>query len=67
MQALFSDTDDRGEISIDLEDVTDFVVGANGGSLTINLGFGQTYTFDDTARLTALPGRARFYRVRLEP
>jgi hypothetical protein len=35
------------------------------GSLTINLGLGQTYTFDDTAGLNALPGRARFYRVRL--
>jgi len=55
------------QTSLDLADVTDFVVGANGGSLTINLGFGQTYTFSDTAGLNALPGRARYYRVRLAP
>jgi putative Ig domain-containing protein len=55
-----------GSISIDLEDVTDFVVGAHGGSLTINEGL-SNYTFTDTARLSILPGRIRFYRVRLAP
>ncbi|HUI06006.1 MAG TPA: hypothetical protein VL486_03260 [Verrucomicrobiae bacterium] len=59
--------EDGGEIFIDLEDVTDFVVGAHDGPLTVNLPLGQTYTFDDSARLTALPGRGRFYRVRLGP
>jgi hypothetical protein len=28
---------------------------------------GETYTFDDTARLSVLPGRILFYRVRLVP
>ena len=60
--------DDGNEIDIDLSDVTDFVIGAQGGSLTINLPVGgQTYTFDDTARLSVLPGRILFYRVRLVP
>jgi RHS repeat-associated protein len=56
---------DGSQISIDLQDVTDFVIGTQGGSLTINLGLGQTYTFSDTARLSELPGRYLFYRVRL--
>lgn len=52
--------------NIDLADVTDFVIGAQGGSLTINLPVGgETYTFTDTARLSVLPGRILFYRVRL--
>jgi hypothetical protein len=60
--------DDGGEIFIDLEDVTDFVVGTHDGPLTIKLPLDDaTYTFADTARLSALPGRSRFYRVRLEP
>jgi hypothetical protein len=55
-----------GTNTIALEDVTDFVIGAEGGSLTINLPVGgETYTFDDTARLSVLPGRILFYRVRL--
>ena len=56
---------DGDSTSIDLEDVTDFVIGAQGGPLTISLGLGQTYTFEDTARLSELPGRILFYRVRL--
>jgi hypothetical protein len=57
---------DGDEIAIDLEDVTDFVVGAHGGPLTISLILGgETYTFSDTARLSVLPGRLLFYRVRL--
>jgi hypothetical protein len=57
---------DGNEIAIDLADVTDFVIGAQGGSLTINLPVGgETYTFTDTARLNVLPGRILFYRVRL--
>jgi hypothetical protein len=55
---------DGGSISIDLQDVTDFVIGAHGGSLTINEGL-SNYTFTDTAQLDVLPGRIRFYRVRL--
>jgi hypothetical protein len=43
------------------------VIGLNGGPLTISLPIGPPYTFDDTAKLSALPGRARFYRVRLVP
>jgi hypothetical protein len=44
------------------------VLGAQGGPLTITLRLGgQTYTFDDTARLSVLPGRILFYRVRLGP
>jgi hypothetical protein len=58
---------DGDSTSIDLEDVTDFVIGAQGGSLTIGLGLGQTYTFTDTARLSELPGRMLFYRIRLGP
>ena len=59
---------DGSEIDIALEDVTDFVVGAPGGPLTIDLALGgQTYVFDDTARLSFLPGRSLFYRVRLVP
>jgi hypothetical protein len=58
---------DGNEIDLDLADVTDFVVGKPGGSLTINLGLGQTYTFNDTAKLSYLPGRILFYRVRLGP
>ena len=55
-----------GTNTIALEDVTDFVIGAQGGSLTINLPLGgETYTFSDTARLSVLPGRILFYRVRL--
>jgi hypothetical protein len=53
------------EIAIDLEDVTEFVVGAQGGPLTIGVGLGPPYTFSDTARLSYLPGRNLFYRVRL--
>ncbi len=57
---------DGDEINIDLADVTDFVIGAQGGSLTIGLALGgTTYTFTDTARLSVLPGRILFYRVRL--
>ncbi|HVM61706.1 MAG TPA: hypothetical protein VMV72_12660 [Verrucomicrobiae bacterium] len=57
---------DGDEIDIDLADVTDFVIGAHGGSLTIGLPVGgETYTFTDTARLSVLPGRILFYRVRL--
>ncbi|HTS18603.1 MAG TPA: putative Ig domain-containing protein [Verrucomicrobiae bacterium] len=57
---------DGSQTDIDLADVTDFVIGAQGGSLTINLPIGgQTYTFTDTARLAVLPGRILFYRVRL--
>jgi T5SS/PEP-CTERM-associated repeat protein len=56
----------EGTNTIDLADVTDFVIGAQGGSLTIGLPFeGATYTFTDTARLSVLPGRILFYRVRL--
>jgi len=58
--------DDGNEIDIDLADVTDFVIGAQGGSLTINQGL-SNYTFDDTAKLSFLPGRILFYRVRLVP
>jgi hypothetical protein len=57
---------DGNEIAIDLADVTDFVIGGLGGSLTIGLPLGgETYTFTDTARLNVLPGRILFYRVRL--
>jgi len=56
---------DGNEIAIDLADVTDFVIGARGGPLTIGLPLNQTYTFTDTARLSVLPGRILFYRVRL--
>jgi RHS repeat-associated protein len=56
---------DGSQITIDLQDVTDFVIGAQGGPLTIGLGLGQTYTFSDTAKLSYLPGRILFYRVRL--
>jgi hypothetical protein len=57
---------DGSQTNIDLADVTDFVIGALGGSLTINLPVGgETYTFNDTARLSVLPGRFLFYRVRL--
>jgi len=57
---------DGCEIAIDLEDVTDFVIGAQGGPLTLNLVLGgETYTFTDTAKLSVLPGRILFYRVRL--
>ena len=56
-----------GEIAIDLDAATGFVIGSLGGPVTINLGLGQTYTFNDTARLSALPGRELFYRVRLGP
>ena len=60
--------DDGDEIDVALEDVTDFVIGAHGGPLTIRLPVGgQTYTFDDTAKLSVLPGRILFYRVRLVP
>ena len=59
---------DGDQINIDLADVTDFVIGAQGGSLTISLPLGgETYTFTDTARLSVLPGRILFYRVRLVP
>jgi T5SS/PEP-CTERM-associated repeat protein len=52
--------------AIDLDSATDFVIGSQGGSLTINLPLGgETYTFTDTARLSVLPGRILFYRVRL--
>jgi PKD repeat protein len=55
-----------GTNTIDLADVTDFVIGALGGSLTINLPVGgETYTFNDTAKLSVMPGRILFYRVRL--
>jgi T5SS/PEP-CTERM-associated repeat protein len=55
-----------GTNTIALENVTDFVIGAQGGPLTINLVLGnETYTFNDTARLSVLPGRILFYRVRL--
>ncbi|MGO9246038.1 MAG: choice-of-anchor Q domain-containing protein [Verrucomicrobiia bacterium] len=57
---------DGCQIDIDLDDVTDFTIGAQGGPLTINLVLGgETYTFSDTARLSYLPGRILFYRVRL--
>jgi PKD repeat protein len=57
---------DGCDVAIDLEDVTDFVIGARGGSLTLNLVLGgETYTFNDTAKLSVLPGRILFYRVRL--
>jgi hypothetical protein len=57
---------DGNEIDVDLADVTDFVIGAQGGWLTIGLPLGgETYTFNDTARLSVLPGRILFYRVRL--
>ncbi len=56
------------DITINLDSVTDFVIGSLGGPLTINLPLGgETYTFNDTARLSALPGRILFYRVRLGP
>jgi|SRR5579859_7212464 len=58
---------DGDQISIDLEDVTDFVIGAHGGPLSVNVGLGPPYTFTDTARLSALPGRELFYRIRLVP
>jgi PKD repeat protein len=55
-----------GTNTIDLADVTDFVIGALGGPLTINLPLGgETYTFNDTAKLSVMPGRILFYRVRL--
>jgi hypothetical protein len=58
--------DDGNQTTIDLEDATDFVIGAQGGSLTIGLPLGgATYTFNDTTRLSVLPGRILFYRVRL--
>jgi hypothetical protein len=57
-----------GTNTIALENVTDFVIGAQGGSLTIGLPLGgETYTFSDTAKLSFLPGRILFYRVRLVP
>jgi T5SS/PEP-CTERM-associated repeat protein len=56
---------DGGEVDIDLEDVTDFVIGTHGGALMVNLGLGPPYTFNDTARLSYLPGRQLYYRVRL--
>jgi hypothetical protein len=59
---------DGSEVDIDLADVTDFVIGAHGGSLTIKIPLGgETYTFNDTAKLSVLPGRILFYRVRLAP
>ena len=59
---------DGDQIDIDLADATDFVVGRQGGPLTISLPLGgETYTFDDTARMSFLPGRMLFYRVRLVP
>ncbi len=59
---------DGSEVYIDLADVTDFVIGGQGGSLTINIPIGgETYTFNDTAKLSVLPGRVLFYRVRLGP
>ncbi len=57
---------DGSQTNIDLADVTDFVIGGLGGSLTINLPVGgTTYTFNDTAKLSVMPGRILFYRVRL--
>jgi hypothetical protein len=49
--------------NIDLQNLTDFVIGAQGGSLTVFQGL-SPYTFTNTARLSVLPGRIRFYRVR---
>jgi len=55
-------------INIDLQDATEFIVGSHGGPLTVNSpGDGQPYMFGDTARLSVLPGRILFYRVRLVP
>jgi hypothetical protein len=55
-------------IAIDLDSATDFVIGAQGGPLTVTLTLGdETYTFSDTARLSILPGRFLYYRVRLGP
>jgi len=58
---------DGNSTSIDLGDVTDFVIGAQGGPLTIPLGLGQNHIFNETARLSELPGRIMFYRIRLGP
>ena len=56
---------DQTFTNIDLETATDFVVGAPGGSLTID--WGDPYTFTDTAQLAPVPMVSRFYRVRLVP
>ena len=59
---------DGSQTSINLADVTDFVLGAQGSPLTIGLPLGgDTYTFNDSARLYILPGRILYYRVRLGP
>lgn len=70
----FSLEDDRaadvGEVGAAFpedEAETEFVIGAQGGPPMINFSLGQTYTFDDTAKLRVLPGRIFFYRVRLVP
>jgi hypothetical protein len=55
-----------GTNTIDLQDVTDLVSGAHGGSLTINQALSSS-TCTDTAQLSIVPGRMCFYRVRLVP
>jgi PKD repeat protein len=55
---------DGSPLVIKLEDVTDFVIGAHGGPLTID---SVGYTFDDSAQLAFIPVPSRFYRVRLGP
>jgi hypothetical protein len=55
-----------GTNTINLQDVTDLVSGAHGGSLTINQALSSS-TCTDTAQLSIVPGRMCFYRVRLVP
>ncbi len=53
------------DASLDIETATDFVIGSNGGSVTINCS--GTYTFNDSAQLAIIPSTTRFFRVRLAP
>jgi hypothetical protein len=51
--------------SFDIETATDFVVGSNGGSLSIYCG--APVTFTDTAQLAIIPSTNRYYRIRQAP